>query len=147
MLGTKRSTNRSRRDYFLDAYYRVVILAFLITFGATLALVLIQLGTRGAIKASFAQTGGSLESSASVPPNPINLLNEKLRQKETALTQKETELQREESRLTEAVTASEAKILAYMFAISGALFSLILFNFFFDYKRSFKLRQDSQMKL
>lgn len=128
MSGAKGSTNRSRRDYFLNAYYRVVIIAFLITLGAALAIILLQLGTRGAIKVSFAQTGGVLESSASVPPNQINLLNEKLRQKET-------ELQRKESYLAEVITANEARMLAYLFSISGALFLLILLNFFFDYGR------------
>jgi len=135
MSRAKRSTNRSRRDYFLDAYYRTVIISFLITFGATLTVVFIQLGTRGAVKASFAQTGGVLESSASVPPNSINLLNEKLRQKEIVLTQKEIELQRNESYLAKSVTASEARILAYLFSISGAFFLLILLNFFFDNRR------------
>lgn len=120
----------------MDAYYRAVIIGFLVTCGAALAIVLIQLGTRGAVKVSFAQTGGVLESSASVPSNPINSLNEKLRQKEAALTQKETELQRKESYFAEVVTANEARILAYLLSTGGALFLLILLNFFFDYQRS-----------
>ena len=135
MSGAKRSKNRSRRNYFWDAYYRMIIIAFLIISGATLAAVFIQLGTSGAIKISFAQTGGVIESRASVSLNPTNSLNEKLRQKETALTQKEAGLQRQESYLAEVITANEARWLAYLFIISGALFFLILLNFFFDHQR------------
>ena len=124
----------------MAVYYQAVIIAFLITSSAALAIILIQLGTRGAVKISFAQTEAKLESSASVPSNSINSLNEKLRQKEAAL-------QREESRLIAIITANEARILAYLFSIGVSLFILILLNFFFDYKRSLKLRQDSQMKL
>ena len=147
MAGAKILKNRSRRKNYLAVYYQAVIIAFLITFGAALAIISIQLGTRGAVKVSFAQTEAKLQSSASVPSNPINSMNEKLRQKATALTQKEAELQHEESRLTAIITANEARILAYLFSIGVSLFILILLNFFFDYKRSLKLRQDSQMKL
>lgn len=140
MSEAKRLKNRPPRDCFLDVYYRVIIIGFLITFGMVIVIMLVQLGRRGAIKVSFAQTGGVLESSASVPFNPTNLLNEKLRQKET-------ELQRAELYLAEVITANEAKILAYLLSISGVLFFLILLNFFLDYKQSLKLRQDSQMKL
>lgn len=128
MLGAKRSKNQSGGNYFLAAYYQMVIIAFLIAFGGALSIVLIQLGTRGVIEVSFAQIGGKLESSASVPSNPTNSLNEKL-------WQKETELQRKESYLAEVVIANEARFLAYLFSISGALFLLILLNFFFDYQR------------
>ena len=135
MSGAKRSKNRRRRNYFGAVYYRTVTIAFFIAFGAALAIVLFQLGTRGAITISFAQTGGVIESRASVPSNPTNSLNEKLRQKETALTQKEAGLQRQESYLAEVITANEARWLAYLFIISGALFFLILLNFFFDHQR------------
>jgi len=128
MSGAKRSNNRSRLDCFLATYYRTVMIVFLITFGGALAIVLIQLRTRGAIKISFAQTGGVIESSANVLPNPINLLNEKLRQKET-------DLQLQESYLAKTYAVNEAKWLAYLFIISGTLFLLILLNFFFDHQR------------
>lgn len=140
MSGAKKLKNQSRRNYFLAVYRRVVIIGFLLTFGAALAIVLIQMGTKGAIQISFAETEGKLESTASVPFNPLNLLNEKLRQKEAALTQKEIELRWVESRIVQAIMDNEARFLAYLLSASGTLFLLILLNFFFDYKRSLKLR-------
>lgn len=124
MFGAKRLKNLPRRNRFLNVYSHVVIITFLITLGAALV-----------IEVSFAQADAKLKSSAIIPLNSTNLLNEKLRQKEAVLTQKEVELQREESHLTEVITANEAKILVYLFSISGALFLLILLNFFFDYQR------------
>ena len=147
MSGVKRSKDRSRSGRFLDVYYRAIIVGFLLALGAASAMVLVQLRTKGVIQVSFAQTGGTLESRASVSPNPINSLSDKLQQKETALTQKEVELQHKESSLAEIIATNEARVLAYLLSVSGALFLLILLNFFLDYKRSLKLRQDSQMKL
>lgn len=135
MSGAEKVKSRSRWNCFLAVYRRAVIVGFLLTFGAALAVVLIQLGTKGAIQISFAQTGGKLESTASVPPNTINSLNEKLRQKEAVLTQKETEIRWAESRLAQAITDNEARVLAYLLSISGTLFLLILLNFFFDHQR------------
>lgn len=60
---------------------------------------------------------------ADVPPNPINQLNQQLKEKEAALAEKEKQLQQQEQN-------SSQKTFYYLLIIGGAL----LLNFYLDYR-------------
>ena len=86
----------------------------------------------------IAQIGSSVGIMTSVPPNPFNTLAQQLKEKELALLDKERELAQEEAALGKKIDkelATQNKILLYLSIIGGILLILILFNFYFDYKR------------
>lgn len=84
--------------------------------------------------------------SATVPPNPINTLAQQLKEKELQLKSKEEIIDRRElfleqklmAELTEKEKESRRNIMIFLGAVSCALLSLILLNFYLDWKRNKK---------
>lgn len=86
----------------------------------------------------IAQIGSGIGVSVSVPPNPFNALAQQLQEKEETLLEKEINLVERENLLTERIEEGRNKndkTLNYLSIIGGVLLTLILLNFYFDYRR------------
>ncbi len=119
-------------------FHKTITILFL----ATAAMIIFQL----AFKVSpiymggylVAQVGSAIGINVSVPPNPFNTLAEQLKNKEISLLERERELAQREKQLKEnnqsgAVSANNNLIL--LLTVAGALFALILTNFYLDWRR------------
>lgn len=85
-----------------------------------------------------AQVGSAIGVTVSIPPNPFSTLAQQLKEKEFVLSDKEQELQQKEAALkTQSNQEQNAqnKILLSLFVLGGILLSLILLNFYLDYRR------------
>jgi len=78
---------------------------------------------------------------ASVFPNPVNTVAKQLQDKELALSAKESQLALKEGVIDEQIAKERDKILFYLAIAGGVLFSMILFNFYLDFKRKKSLNK------
>jgi len=117
---------------------RVLAIFFLLTVLAIISQAVFNASPMAIGKYFIAQLGSGIGITTSVPPNPFNTLAQQLKEKELALLDKEKELQQEEAALGEKIDkelATQNKNFLYLLIIGGILLTLILFNFYFDYKR------------
>lgn len=89
--------------------------------------------------ADFVTTGkyflAQIGITASVSPNSINTLAQRLQEKELKLQESERELEQKEAALREQTERNNNGVLTYLYIVGGILLSLILVNFYFDYRR------------
>ncbi|MBU4422132.1 hypothetical protein KKB41_04255 [Patescibacteria group bacterium] len=76
-----------------------------------------------------------ISMTASVFPNPVNTIAQQLQDKELGLLAKESQLAQKEGAIDERIAKERNQILFYLAIAGGALFSMISFNFYLDFKR------------
>jgi len=79
-----------------------------------------------------------ISMTAAVFPNNLNTVAAQLKLKEDALFGKENELRKKELSLQDAIAREKNKLFFYFGAAGGILFLLVIYNFYFDYKRNRK---------
>jgi hypothetical protein len=72
--------------------------------------------------------GVTVQNYAAVPANPYNQAAEQLSRKEAELSAREAAVN--------AAAARQSRLTGYLYVVLGALFVLILINFYLDFKRS-----------
>lgn len=109
----------------------------LVLFGVIIFMFLMILGLNPINISSFigASFGKAVGLSVGVAENPYNKVAAQLKEKEAALDQRENELEEREQALSTPVGPQKNLLYIVFFGII-ILFILLVFNFYFDYKRN-----------